>query len=329
MTNQYSATSTTAQDAMSLLSSIARQVALSRATRLAGLGRYSEAEDLIAGLASGNNQVVPALDLMARIRAQQGRYDEAEALWVEAARLDPEEESFRTGLARLVKLRKRPVRGHLLFLPFSSLLVIIALVVVGFLAMGVIRDLRSIRDMLDSSSAAASSAEQPGVLEPGSEEAGPGGTTGEEIRNLGRAQVLAEIAEQSRRQGVTFEQMDGSILVIFDDGVFGGSTTFAPEAAAVLTALGRRLEPFASQISIEVTGHTDDLHVRAGAAYRDNLALGLERAVSAVDYLRANTDLPARVFLARTAGESQPPHSNDTPAGRLRNRTVTLRISVL
>src|SRR5438105_13854934 len=65
------------------------QVSLARATDLARAGKYDEAETVLAGAVGESGSHPAALDLLARIRAQQGRLIEAQALWGQASRLDP------------------------------------------------------------------------------------------------------------------------------------------------------------------------------------------------------------------------------------------------
>jgi hypothetical protein len=81
---------------------------LAEATRLARRGHYARAKVALASA-----RTTPAsLDLLARIAAQQGRYDEAAALWQDAAERLGEPGAFAAELAALNGLRsRRPHRG--------------------------------------------------------------------------------------------------------------------------------------------------------------------------------------------------------------------------
>jgi len=59
---------------------------LSRAKALAWQGRYENAELVLESLPHHSPE---ALDLLARIRAQQGLLREAATLWAEASRIEP------------------------------------------------------------------------------------------------------------------------------------------------------------------------------------------------------------------------------------------------
>lgn len=79
---------------------------LSLAASLARLGRYDEAQPWLLEAAKEPSLRPGALDLRARILAQQGRYLEAESHWLEAVRLDPGNPSFRKALDALTKRRQ-------------------------------------------------------------------------------------------------------------------------------------------------------------------------------------------------------------------------------
>lgn len=79
---------------------------LSVAANLARLGRYDEAQPWLVEAAKEPSLRPSALDLQARIFAQQGRYLEAERCWLEAVRLEPRNPSFRKALDALTKQRR-------------------------------------------------------------------------------------------------------------------------------------------------------------------------------------------------------------------------------
>jgi flagellar motor protein MotB len=80
-------------------------------------------------------------------------------------------------------------------------------------------------------------------------------------------------------------------------------------------------------VTVEAIGHADPLPLRAGSSYRDNAELGLARATRVAGLLFGSGLSTDAVFIG-TRGDAAPPFSNDTSEGRLRNRTVTLRISL-
>jgi tetratricopeptide (TPR) repeat protein len=70
---------------------------------------YEAAEQRLVPLLSRHPPVVAALDLLARIRAQQGRLSEAERCWQQALQLDRENTVYGAGLRRVAQLRRQAV----------------------------------------------------------------------------------------------------------------------------------------------------------------------------------------------------------------------------
>ena len=78
-----------------------------RATALARIGRYEEAMTALqAAFTEQECSEVQALDLKARIHAQQGYYLAAESCWERARKLDPDNPAYNRGLAQLRKPRR-------------------------------------------------------------------------------------------------------------------------------------------------------------------------------------------------------------------------------
>ena len=78
------------------------------AAQLARLGRYDEAESILARLDGYSELQAECMDLRARMLAQQGRYVEAEACWLQSLRLSPDNEAFQRGLAATAEERRYP-----------------------------------------------------------------------------------------------------------------------------------------------------------------------------------------------------------------------------
>lgn len=81
------------------------QIRLARATELAQSGRLLEAEAVLA-----ENGELPRdareLDLLARIAARQGRFDEARQRWTVAIQIEPHNELYRQCLEHLTPVRR-------------------------------------------------------------------------------------------------------------------------------------------------------------------------------------------------------------------------------
>lgn len=86
-----------------------RQVTLSQAAHLAREGSYSAAEELLSGLLSADAPDAATLDLLARVRAQQGALLDAASLWRKVQQLDPHHLGAATGLERLRAAHRKPL----------------------------------------------------------------------------------------------------------------------------------------------------------------------------------------------------------------------------
>jgi OOP family OmpA-OmpF porin len=111
--------------------------------------------------------------------------------------------------------------------------------------------------------------------------------------------------------------VSSDVLFAFD------RATLTPKASATIERIGRKIA--ARRGPVLVDGYTDSV---GSGAY--NLGLSRRRAAAVSKALREV--LPGRVIKARGHGESNPvaPNTNgadDNPAGRARNRRVTISVS--
>lgn len=87
-------------DVAATLEALRSQMALSEAAELARSGDYASAENRLAEWTQGQCPLAPAFDLRARMAAQQGRLAEAQALWLRALQIDPDNAAYAAGLRR-------------------------------------------------------------------------------------------------------------------------------------------------------------------------------------------------------------------------------------
>jgi len=76
----------------------------------------------------------------------------------------------------------------------------------------------------------------------------------------------------------------------------------------------------AGNAGIEITGHTDNT-----GPYGVNMKLGLERAMSAKDYL-VRSGIQESVITTTSLGPDNPVAGNDSPEGRAKNRRAVIMI---
>jgi type VI secretion system protein ImpK len=273
------------------------QVLLSKATELARAGYYTEAESSLSEMIQGKIQKPAFLDLLARIRAQQGKLLDAKSLWTQASRLDPTNEAYKAGLERIERVQSRPLWVAWLrtnFPLFIRLAVVIGIFFAGFFMRGNILNFNQ-------------------------------SSKGEVAKIAVKRDVPPDL--KVTVPGISVVTEMNEIKVRFDSGLFDGGVDITSENKKLLTTFGKQLESHADHILLKVVGHTDNIPIVTGSKYKDNLALGMARAVAVAEHLRTTAKLKSDIFLIGNLGESMAPYPNDTPENRARNRTVTIKIS--
>jgi type VI secretion system protein ImpK len=119
------------------------------------------------------------------------------------------------------------------------------------------------------------------------------------------------------------EGADRTVVAINGDGFFGsGSATLDPAYAPLMTRIAEALEAVPGKVV--VTGHTDGQRLLS-ARFPSNWHLSQARAESVRALLAAGTGTADR-FRAEGRGDAEPLASNDTPAGRAKNRRVEITL---
>ncbi len=107
---------------------------LTRAVALARKGDLLQAENLLKTLPDSDNSRIEVIDLLAKVYAQQGKTDQAQALWLKALQRDPSNIRFLSALrmcAYYTKSRSEHfVLQHLWLLICIVLWFIVAMIVV-------------------------------------------------------------------------------------------------------------------------------------------------------------------------------------------------------
>ncbi|GAA3296553.1 tetratricopeptide repeat protein [Dactylosporangium vinaceum] len=266
-------------------------VTLDRARAEARAGRLAEAGRLLDGVGAPS---VAGLDLRARVYAQLGELDRADACWAEALRLDPGHTDARRGRAAIARLRSgRP--GPLRLAVAATAFV----VVVGGIASA---------GLVGSAPPAVlvqpSATQQPPSLSPSaSPSASPPVVS-----------AADRVAGLFVMDGVRVQRQGEDVRLVFTIGIFSADTRFAGGAAALLDAVGRRLPE--ARVTVTVVGHTVAV---AGGRTSGGSTTAYARAQAAAVRLAAASGLPLTDFTLATADQAEGPWP-DAPL----NRTVTL-----
>ncbi len=93
----------------------------------------------------------------------------------------------------------------------------------------------------------------------------------------------------------------------------------------VLGLMGRLLQKLKNN-DIMIEGHTDSVPVKSGE-YRTNWALSAARANAVADYLASDFGIPQERIVSAAYGEYHPVASNDTAAGRAKNRRIEILVT--
>jgi type VI secretion system protein ImpK len=118
------------------------------------------------------------------------------------------------------------------------------------------------------------------------------------------------------------DSADRSVVTLRGDGVFAsGSGDVSGAYPGLLGRIGAALKTVPGKVI--VVGHTDNTKPGLSARFPSNYELSKARATAVRDLLAERAGPEAR-YSVEGRGDSEPLASNDTPAGRSRNRRVEI-----
>ncbi|WP_328997297.1 hypothetical protein OHA18_22845 [Kribbella sp. NBC_00709] len=312
-----------------IITDLRHQVALSRAADTARQGDLAGAAALLVELDNSGDASPEVLDLLARIRAQQKNWPEADALWARvqeavATEQEPPATEMLAGATAgrktiaAIRARRRASRPVLPIVAGAAAIVLVA-------AVGVVA--------LDRSS------DEPFTQPPSSQPAPTSGTTsitpGAEERAAELARRLAALEAAQRASaatagkeldviqrrvagpGVVVQREPNAVRVLFGDGLFAAGTELSSTGTTALDALGKRLQGL--RAAITVTGYSV---VVPGGSGSGGSRTGLLRARAATQDLSAASGLPLTAFSMQSGDQAHPPFHTDA-----QNRTVTVTLT--
>ncbi len=126
---------------------------------------------------------------------------------------------------------------------------------------------------------------------------------------------------------VSVERKDGKVFVtVGSGGAFSsGSAELTSQARQIMAKIADK--GVGETGTITVSGHTDNVPLMFGGNFRDNWDLAAARASSVVQELEKAGNISTDRMKAVSFGESKPVDSNDTAAGREKNRRIEIEIN--
>jgi len=126
-------------------------------------------------------------------------------------------------------------------------------------------------------------------------------------------------------QGLSVTQKNGKVYVSLEEKLLfeSGSTEVGPKGTNALKKLAKVLEQN-PDINIMIEGHTDDVPVISGSAFKDNWDLSVQRATSIVRILLEGSKINPRRLIASGRGEFMPVDPGKTKEARQKNRRTEI-----
>lgn len=141
-----------------------------------------------------------------------------------------------------------------------------------------------------------------------------------ELKNQQEQKVKIIAQTITRDEGKVLRDGDNVVIRLYGLNFPSGKSTIRPENFGLLKKVQDGIRNFENS-NIIIEGHTDS---RGSDAV--NQKLSNERADAVLQYLMANMELPAERISAKGFGETKPVASNETEAGRAKNRRIDVFI---
>jgi len=129
-------------------------------------------------------------------------------------------------------------------------------------------------------------------------------------------------------EGLTVTQKNGKVYVSLEEQLLfkSGSTVVDPKGVSALKKLSGVLEQN-PEINVMIEGHTDDVAVKTGSAFKDNWDLSALRATSIVRILLEGSSLDPQRLTTAGRSQYQPVDAAKTVEARQKNRRTEIILS--
>lgn len=293
-----------------MTSALVDEIGVAEAAEHARRGDYPAALAALEGADSPR-----ALDLLAKVHAQQGELDAADAAWVRVLALVPEDPEAVAG-RRLIAQIKAGKRNRPILLWGATAAVVVALLVAGVVLSLPASEQQAVPQATSAQAPAdAGSRERLDALEAQNAQA-------QEKDRVLKAE-LATLAVDLAGPGVRVERRAEDVRVIFDEGLFlPDGNEFTAGGRPTLVEWARKLS--GKSVRATVIGHGVLL---ADGPARGGSTVALSRAAAAAGVLAEGSGLPLTAFAVTSADQSEAPHQVADAAELSRNRTVTVAVA--
>ena len=123
--------------------------------------------------------------------------------------------------------------------------------------------------------------------------------------------------------GLAEVERDGDKIIVrlASQGSFvSGSSNLQPGFTGLLTRVGNSLSVTSGKVRVE--GHTDNIPVAFSERFNSNWDLSAARSASVADFFADNSELDQSAITVAGFADTRPIESNNTAAGRARNRRI-------
>jgi flagellar motor protein MotB len=255
------------------------------------------------------------LDLLARVYAQAGNLDAADAAWARVLELVPDEPSAVAGRRRVARVRSG--WGRRRRLPWRALAAGAAVIVVAGGVVVLTVPFGSAPAVVSGSAAGAGPAASSLQAELDRLNAAK---SRDAAAAAARQERLAALATALAAPGVHTSPGETDVSVSFDAGLFGpNATTPSTEGRRALQQWAEVLK--GQSVRVTVLGHGVTV---AGGPAAGGSTVALARAASAARVLATASGLPLTAFAIGSADQSTSAHPDGDPGA---NRTVTLLVA--
>jgi chemotaxis protein MotB len=143
-------------------------------------------------------------------------------------------------------------------------------------------------------------------------------------------EIQEKVKEEIAKGEIALSQSGGRLRVDMVDRLLfdSGDARISKRGEGVLARVGAALAKLSDR-QIQVLGHTDNQPIKGKLRrqFASNWELSAGRALNVVRFLQQRAQVPGERLVASGHGESQPIASNQTAAGRARNRRIEILLT--